>query len=158
SWGRFYDWTKFRLARETFGAEIWRTYYRSLDTTDVFSLSLSNMPGRDLLNPAVAGSFLEQRNAAAGLKSVEPDLKPMSPDQWSAGADYQWSRNTVLGARYIHQHLRRAVDDLAATISGQFAYIFANPGEGLAQTVPFASGRTALPLPYPKPVRNYDAV
>jgi hypothetical protein len=41
---------KVDLARTAFGGEIWRTYYRSLDTLDVFSLNLSNMPGRDLWN------------------------------------------------------------------------------------------------------------
>src|SRR6185295_20018332 len=74
SWGRFFDWTKFDLSRSVFGGEIWRTYYRSLDTPDVFSLSLTNMPGRDLWNPGVT-AFRDRRNVAAGLNSIDPDLK-----------------------------------------------------------------------------------
>ena len=31
SYGRYYDWTKYELARGTFGGDIWNTYYRALD-------------------------------------------------------------------------------------------------------------------------------
>src|SRR5436309_10844414 len=144
-WGRFYDWTKFRLARETFGAEIWKTYYRSLDALDVFSLGLNNLPGRDLLNPSVAGAFLDQRNPVAGLNSVDPNLKPMSQDQWSLGTDYQWSLNTILGARLIHQPLRRTVEAVAALVRGRLACIYATPSERLAQPTALVTACPALP-------------
>lgn len=157
SWGRYFDWTKFDLARTVFGGEIWRTYYRSLDTLDVFSLGLNNMPGRDLWNPGVT-PFRDRRNVVAGLSSVDPDLKPTSQDQWSAGADYQWRTDTVVGARYVHQTLRRAIEDLAVVVRGNASYIYANPGEGLAASAPFTTGLTTRPLAYPKPVRDYDAV
>jgi Carboxypeptidase regulatory-like domain/TonB dependent receptor-like, beta-barrel len=157
SWGRYIDWTKFDLARTVFGAEIWKTYYRSLDTLDVFSLGLGNMPGRDLWNPGVT-AFRDRRSVIAGLRSVDPALKPTSQDQWSVGADYQWRADTVVGARYVHQSLRRAVEDLAVLAQGNASYIYANPGEGLAVSAPFTTGLTARPLAYPKPERNYDAV
>jgi hypothetical protein len=157
SWGRFYDWTKFALARNVFGGEIWRTYYRALDTTNVFSLNLSNMPGADLWNPG-GTPFRDRRSVAAGLSSVDPDLQPTSQDQWSVAADYQLNNRTVISGRYVHQNLRRAVEDLAVKIRGNDAYIYANPGEGIARSVPFVTGRTPLPMLYPRPLRDYDAV
>ena len=157
SWGRYFDWTKFDLARTVFGGEIWKTYYRSLDSPDVFSLSLNNMPGRDLWNPGVT-EYRDRRSAVAGLNSVDPNLKPTSQDQWSAGVDYQWKPDTLIGVRYLHQKLRRAVEDLAVLTRGNAAYVYANPGEGVATNAPFTTGLTTLPLPYPKPMRNYDAV
>ena len=48
SWGRYFDWTKYELARGSFGGDFWQVYYRSLDTLDVYNLNLSNMPGSDL--------------------------------------------------------------------------------------------------------------
>jgi hypothetical protein len=158
SWGRYFDPTRYDLARKVFGAEMWRTYYRSLDDPNVFSLSLNNMPGRDLWNPSVPNSYRDQRNAAAGLASIAPELKPMSQDQFSAGADYQWKSRTTIGAHYIHQSLTRTIEDLAVLTQGNAAYIYANPGEGIAVSVPFVTGLTAKPLNYPKPVRDYDAV
>jgi len=157
SWGRYFDWTKFDLARTVFGGEIWRTYYRSLDTLDVFSLGLSNMPGRDLWNPGVT-AFRDRRSVFAGLRSIDPNLKPTSQDQWAVGTDYQWKTDTVVGARYTHQKLRRAVEDLAVLAQGNASYIYANPGEGIASTAPFTTGLTTLPLDYPQPKRNYDAI
>lgn len=154
--GRYYDWTKFALSRTVFGGELWRTYYRSLDSSDVSSLSLDNMPGRNLWTPG--GAFRDRRNAGAGLLSVDPDLKPMAQDQWSVGVDYQLPTRTLLSVRYLHQGLKTAVEDLLVRFQGTDAYIFANPGEGIAASAPFTTGRTQLPLPYPKPERTYDAV
>ena len=46
NWGRYFDWTKYELARGGFGGDIWHFFYRSLDDpTDVFNLSGTNMPG-----------------------------------------------------------------------------------------------------------------
>ena len=52
SWGMYYDWTKYELPRGSFGAETWCMYYRGLDTTDLGSINLSNMPGRGPLDDA----------------------------------------------------------------------------------------------------------
>lgn len=157
SWGRYFDPVRFDLARSVFGAEIWRTYYRSLDTLDVFNLNLGNMPGRNLWIPGTT-AFRDRRSATAGLQSIDPKLKPMSQDQWSFGTDYQWRPGTAIGVRYVHQKLRRAIEDLAVLVNGNASYIYANPGEGLAISAPFVTGSTARPLAYPKPVRDYDAV
>jgi hypothetical protein len=158
SWGRYFDPTRLELAREVFGAEKWRTYYRSLDDPNVFVLNLNNMPGRDLWNPAVPNSYRDNRNLQAGLASIAPDLKPMSQDQFAAGADYQWKTRTTIGAHYIHQSLIRTIEDLAVLVQGNAAYIYANPAEGIAVSAPFVTGLTSKPLNYPKPVRDYDAV
>jgi len=158
SWGRYFDPTRFQLARNVFGAEKWHTYYRSLDDPDVFVLNLNNMPGRDLWNPAVPNSYRDNRNALAGLASIAPDLKPMSQNQFAAGVDYQLSTRTTIGAHYTHQGLIRTIEDLAVLVQGSAAYIYANPAEGIAVSAPFVTGQTAKPLDYPKPVRAYDAV
>ncbi|MEJ7605819.1 MAG: TonB-dependent receptor [Bryobacteraceae bacterium] len=52
SYGVFYDWVKYELARGTFGGDVWQTSYRSLDTLDVLSGG-TNLPGRNIW-PAVA--------------------------------------------------------------------------------------------------------
>ena len=158
SWGRYFDPTRYELAREVFGGEMWRTYYRSLDTLNVFDLNLNNMPGRDLWNPSVPGAFRDRRSVIAGLNSVDPSLKPMSQDQWSFGSDYQWNTRTTIGVQYLHQKLRRTIEDLAVLVGGNATYIYANPGESLAVSAPFVTGLTAKPLNYPKPVRDYDAM
>ena len=157
SWGRYFDPVRYDVVRNVFGGETWQTHYRSLDTLNVFDLDLDNMPGRNLWNTGNP-AFRDRRNVAAGLRSVDPNLQPVSQDQWSAGADYQLNSRTAIGVRYVNQKLRHAIDDLAALVSGSASYIYANPGEGAAVNDPLITGLTASPLKYPKPRRDYDAV
>src|SRR5262245_22354537 len=115
------------------------------------------MPGRELWNPGVT-PYSDRRSVVAGLRNIDPNSKLTSQDQFSVGADYQWRTDTAFGARYVHQKLRRAIEDLAALVQGNSSYIYANPGEGIAATAPFTTGLTAQPLDYPRPRRDYDAL
>ena len=154
SFGRYYDWVKYELARGTFGGDVWQIYYRPLDTTDVFSLSGSNRSGRNLWNNT-PGSFRDRR--VPGFDSVDPSIKPMSQDQYNAGIEYQLANNLVFRGSYIRNKLRRTIEDLGAlNAQGDEEYLYANPGEGRA-TTQVTSGATK-PFPMPKPVRTYDAM
>jgi hypothetical protein len=154
SWGRYFDWVKYELARGTFGGDYWRIYYRSLDTTDVFSLSGSNIPGRNLWNN-VEGGFRDRR--IPGFDTIDPDLKPMSQDTFNAGVELQLGGRSVLRANYIGTRLRRTIEDLGALdAQGNEVYIYSNPGEGSASIQP-TTGLTE-PFAMPKPVRRYDAM
>jgi hypothetical protein len=70
---------------------------------------------------------------------------------------YEWTRSRLISVRYLHQHLRRTIEDLSVVVNGQEFLAFANPGESFAQTVTNTTGLTA-PFPYPKPARRFDAV
>jgi len=35
SWGRYYDWTRYEIARGSYGGDLWHIFYRSLDTLDI---------------------------------------------------------------------------------------------------------------------------
>ena len=130
SWGRYFDWTKYELARGSFGGDFWRVYYRSLDTLDIASLGLTNMPGRDLWGSATG--FRNRRVNFAG--NVDPDIKPMSQDSTSVGVEYQLWGNTVLGVHYVHNDLRRTIEDIGALdANGDEAYVIGNPGEFLSR-------------------------
>ena len=55
AYGRYYDWTKYELARGSFGGDIWQVDYRSLDDPNCDQPSEpDNMPGRDLWGSATA--------------------------------------------------------------------------------------------------------
>ncbi|MQA31017.1 MAG: TonB-dependent receptor plug domain-containing protein [Luteitalea sp.] len=154
SWGRYYDWTKYELARGSFGGDFWDVYYRSLDTLDVTSLNLSNMPGRDLWRPAEPNSRRDRR--APSINNVDPDIEPMYQDSVNAGVEYQLNPTSVLGVHYIHNDLKQTIEDLGAIVNGNEEYVIGNPGSGLGAITP-VSGRT-LPFATPKPKRTYDAL
>ena len=129
SWGRYFDWTKYELARGSYGGDTWLVYYRGLDTLDVSNLNLNNMPGPDLW--VVQGGARDRR--VPNFDSTDPDIKPMYQDSTSVGAEYQLGGTMVLGTHYVHNILSRTIEDIGAIdASGNEAYIIGNPGEGLA--------------------------
>jgi outer membrane receptor for ferrienterochelin and colicin len=154
SWGRYYDWTKYDLVRGSYGGDIWHIYYRSLDTLDVLNLNLSNKPGADLWNPAVANSFRDRR--VPNFDSTDPNIKPMYQDSFNGGVEYQLSNNQMFGVHYVHNNLGRTIEDLGGLVNGDEVYVIGNPGEGIGALTP-PSGRTA-PFATPKPKRQYDAL
>jgi hypothetical protein len=153
NYGRYYDWTKYEVARGAFGGDIWRVYYRSLDTTDVFSLSGTNMPGRNLWS-SDPDSFRDRR--VPNFDSVDPNIKPMSQDAVNAGLEYQLRGEATLQVNYTHTNLVRTIEDLGVLENGNEVYKYVNPGEGIAQTMN-PSGLTSV-FPTPKPKRQYDAL
>lgn len=153
SWGMYYDWTKYELPRGSFGAETWCIYYRSLDTLDLGSLSLTNLPGRNLWT----GPTCRDRRVPSFAESIDPDLKPMRQSSISAGSEYQFGRNSVLTVHYIHNDLLETIEDLGALdANGDEIYVIGNPGRGLGKITP-VSGATA-PFATPRPKRQYDAL
>jgi hypothetical protein len=153
SYGRYYDWTKYELSRGSFGGDIWQVYYRTLDDpSQVFNLSLTNLPGRDLWGSA--SGFRDRR--VPNFESVDPEIKPMSQDSFSAGAEYQIGRTSTFTVNYVHNDLIRTIEDIGLLVNGDEVYLYANPGEGTA-TDALVSGRTS-PFKVPKANRQYDAV
>ncbi len=154
SWGRYYDWTKYELPRGSYGGDVWQIYYRALDTLDLGSLNLSNMPGADLW--VVPGGFRDRR--VPNFDSTDPDIKPMFQDSTSIGTEYQLGSEMVFGAHFVHNDLGRTIEDIGAVdAQGNETYIIGNPGEGLAE-FQFPSGLTPFGQPVPKPKRQYDAL
>jgi len=151
SWGRYYDWTKYSLARGSFGGDLWHIFYRSLDTLDIGSLNINNLPGRDLW-----GSPTGFRDLRATF-SLDPNIKPMFQDSTNISYEQQLNPTTTFSVNYIHNKLTRTIEDFSALINGDNVYSIGNPGEGIATIYP--SARPSTPdFPMPKPLRQYDAV
>lgn len=152
SWGRYYDWTKYELPRDSFGADFWTIRYRALESPDVSSLGLDNAPGRDLW--IVPGTVRDQR--VPSFDNIDPQLEPTWQDSTSAGLEFQIAPATVVTARYVRTDLRQVIDDIGALIGGNTVLMIANPGSGRARTMP-TSGLTA-PFPTPAVKRQYDGL
>jgi len=123
------------------------------------------MPGADFYNPAVPGSFLDNRPLALtgsctpqDLRNcVDPSTKPMSEGALNTTVEYQLDTRTVLRGSYVHNYLRRAIEDMGFMSGGTLYSYIGNPGEGAAKITP-ASGATTEAIPTPKPDRTYDAM
>ena len=153
SWGRYFDWTKYSLSRGSFGGDIWRIYYRNLDTLDIWSLNLSNLPGKGIWGSSTG--FRDLRGTQ--FDAIDPDTKPMYQDSTTAGVEYQWTPTTVLAVNYIHNKLTRTIEDFSSLVDGDNIYTIGNPGEGRNTSYP-ASYPASVAFPMPKPLRQYDGV
>jgi hypothetical protein len=154
SWGKYFDWTKYDLPRGSYGGDIYLVYYRALDTLNVNSLSLNNMPGADLWNPAVANSVRDRR--VPNFDSTDPSIKPMSQTSTNAGVEFQVNPTSVFGMHFVHNYLGRTIEDMGGLVNGNEVYVIGNPGEGIGALTP-TSGLTK-PFATPKPIRQYDAL
>jgi hypothetical protein len=154
SFGRYYDWTKYELARGSFGGDVWTTRYRSLDDPDPTKLSRANLTGRNLWTDE-ADSYQDHRIPSFGDDSIDPDIKPMSQDVLNFGVEHQIGARTVVGLNFVHTNLRRTIEDIGTLVNGSEVYIYGNPGEGMAlNAIPTgASPEFAMP----KAKRKYDA-
>jgi hypothetical protein len=158
-WGRYYDWTKYDLARGTFGGDVWRVYYRSLDTDDIYNIDLTNMPGRNLW----PGEYRDRR--VPGFEYLDVDSKPMSSDTINVGVEYEIKPQLVFSGRYVQNKLNRTIEDLGALdAEGNEVYSYGNPGEGKFTIFP-SSGATctvqvgeACGFEMPRAKRQYDAM
>jgi hypothetical protein len=155
SWGLYYDWTKYELVRGSFGAETWCVFYRGLDTLDLDSLSLANMPGPDLwVNP---GSCRDRRVPSFD-QDIDPDIEPMKQSSTNVGVEYQLGANSVVSVHYIHNDLLETIEDIGfLNAEGDEGYLIGNPGRR-ATAIQFPTGATPVGMPTPRPTRRYDAL
>ena len=66
SYGRYFDWTKYEIARGSFGGDIWCVKYRAIDNpNDPLTANYDNAPGRDLWRRPRAAAAI-----AAGTRST----------------------------------------------------------------------------------------
>jgi hypothetical protein len=154
SWGRFFDWTKYSLVRGSFGGDTWREYYHALDTLDIGSISMTNMPGRNLWNSA----YRDFRIPSFGPDFIDPNIKPMSQDTMVFGGEYELNPRLVVAAHYVHSKLNRTIEDIGQVLpDGSQIYPLGNPGEGNATVESNHISKTP-DFPMPKPKRQYDAL
>ena len=74
---------------------------------------------------------------------VDPELKPQSSDEVTAGAEYEIFRDARIGASYTRRWINYVIEDVSLDEAN--TYFVSNPGYGLASS-------------FPKAVRNYNAV
>ena len=73
---------------------------------------------------------------STGRLAVDPDLKPQSTNELTAGAEYEIIRNGRLSVTYIRRWMRSIVEDMSRDEGATF--FLGNPGSGIASDFPEA--------------------
>jgi hypothetical protein len=102
--------------------------------------SASNYPdgcdNPDALVPRNNGSADPNQNwylLGIGRVAVDPDLKPQSSDEFSAGGEYEIIPGGRLGLTYIHRSARTVMEDMSRDEGS--TYFVGNPGAGRSRLV-----------------------
>lgn len=150
SFGLFYDMMKYEMPRGSFGGDQWKDYVHPLDDPDITKLSLTNTPGAlfETVDWRIPSNDPSDN-------TIDPNLKPMRKRVYDAGFEYSATPTVVLTARYTHNSLDRAIEDVGTLGPQGEKYFIANPGLGL--TADPKTWGPGFPVT-PKARRDYDAV
>ena len=148
SWGVFYDIFKLAMPQAAFGGLGFTIYSFKLETYDWPSLVSS-----PACPPACPGG---QARVPVGFdpsfENIDPDLEPMRMQEMTVGIEHQVSPHVAVSARFVHKQLDKAVEDIGSVdAEGTATYVIGNPGYHRAT-------EAIAGVPYPKAVRDYDAV
>lgn len=172
SFGIFYDITKLEMPRGSSGGDKWLDYYYTLDTADFLSLDSAGCP------PACSGRLLSGpfNRRPVSWDTLDFDMKAYNVVEWTGGIEHALGRKASVSARYVHKHIRNAVDDVGflgvldsvrRDASGNLVfdtctgtacdeiYFTGNVGQGMTATVPTANGTW---LPFPLAERSYNGL
>lgn len=173
SFNRFQDRLKFELPRGSFGGDFYRVDYFEImpgnPNFDYYTFARILGSNQDVLGgrcPIVGSTGLSRcqydyriasndPNADIFTGKVDPDLKPFTQTEWTAGLERALSNRYTLSVRYTHKQVDHAIEDAGfPTADGSEAYIIGNPGEGLhaATAKLFGYAKTT------RPERRYDAL
>jgi len=156
SWGRFIDTMKYELARTSFAGEFWFSHVYKLDDPDITKLSKA-APGALGALVITFDNRSAPINAAGQLDGIDPDIKPMSSDEWTISSEHALEANSILSFRYTNKHLRYGIEDIGVLDAlGSEVYTIGNPGYGLTSAdLPGNRAPNGEPLT-PKAQRDYQ--
>ena len=133
SWGKYFDVMKYEMPRGSFGGDKWVDYWFTWNNPNINVNSAATCAtGTNTIaeRPTCPGgtfieAFDQRHNAAEDLDQfVEPDLKPMEQREFQVGASREFNAGSgiggvVLGARYVHKNLVRAIEDVGVNVVGR---------------------------------------
>jgi hypothetical protein len=166
SYNKFQDRLKFELPRGSFGGDFFRNDYFEImpnqPNYDFYTLnrilgSNQDITGGQCPIPNSTGLSRCQYdfriasndpNADIYTGKVDPDLKPFTQTEFTAGLERELSNSMLLSVRYTRKDVDHAIEDAGfPTAEGSEAYIIGNPGEGLhaATAAQFGYAKTTMP-------------
>jgi len=151
-YGWFYDRFKYELPRGSFGGDTFLRDYRTIFATNPnFNDPLYTRDG--LLAAGNQLNFRVPSNDPSDNR-VDPNLDAARQSGIDLGTEFELNQNWVLGARYVHKQIDRAIEDVGIfDADGNENFFIANPGFGVVANAFFPGYE-----PTPRAERNYDAL
>lgn len=123
SYGLYFDVMKLYTAAVSFGGNEFAMAYYTLDTYEWDKIGVDGYYPGDLL--------LVWDWRIENFDEVDPDLKPMSQQEFSLGVEKMLMENLSATVRLVQKHLRYAIEDVGVVEPGAgITYYLTNPGYG----------------------------
>ena len=139
AFGLFYDMMKYALPQGSFGGALYQMWFYPLDNPDpgyylpkitrtadglADAASLKDVPLFEWVNLRIPANDPDDN-------TIDPDLQPMRRRVWDASIEYALVPNLTLGARYTHNSIDRAIEDVGTLTDAGEKYFIANPASAL---------------------------
>ncbi len=159
SWGIYYDVMKLHMSAATGGATWVEHYYRIPEwlIQDFQLPEYSHQPNNP---PAdLAPYYLESLNQyIPSFNMFQPDMKPYSKMEYSFGVQAKVSEDISFSARYLHNHILWAIEDIGVLDPEGSSYYIGNPGSDWINGKYAASDVIPKGVKCPKAKRRYDSL
>lgn len=153
SYGKFYDRFKYELPRGSFGGDTYLLYEFVIVNPNIFSYTRAGL----IANNIITTDFRTISNDPRDNR-VDPNLKAFSQDEMTVGSEYEVRRGMILGVRFTHKRVLRAIEDIGYhNADGDEEYYIGNPGFGICAAI--ACGKYPIPgAVAAKAQRDYKAL
>jgi len=158
--GYFYDIMKYSLPRGSFGGDVWKEYYYTLDDPNL----VNSLQGYAANPTGLPGKLIETVDYRIPSNDpsqhlIDPNLKPMKQRMIDVGYDFSIGPSMVASARFTDRRLIYAIEDIGYVSPEGEVYNIGNPGYGIVADPQNWLNWMGPGIPTtPKPVRNYDAL
>jgi len=155
SYGVFFDMMKLSLPISSFGGDLWKDFFYTLDTYDYTKIKCNPEQTGGFTGACGPGTLIESYDyrfnssiedprltayfGGAPRNTIDPNIKPYETREIVLGVDHELNSTTSVGVRFVNKWLKYAIEDvgvLLADPSGTIeVYFIANPGFGVAEVM-----------------------
>ncbi len=155
-----YDIMKYSLPRGSFGGDVWKEYFYTLDdpnlvhTNQGIAANPTALPGKLI---EVVDYRIPSNDPSQNL--IDPNLMPMKDRTIDAAYEYTIRPTLVFSARFTDRRLIHTIEDIGYQSPSGEVYNIGNPGFGMVASAANWLKWDGPGIPTtPKAVRDYDAL
>jgi hypothetical protein len=159
--GIYYDVMKLEMAEGSYGGFKWLSSYYDIVNPDWNAVYSENME-HPLTGGYAGGEYYETRNwREVSYDTTQPDMKPYQKNEFTFGAQKKLGEDWSISARFLHNYIVNAIEDIGILIGPSEHYYNGNPGSDWIQSK-YDEAIAAETLPpgvkATKAVREYTSV
>jgi hypothetical protein len=159
SYGIYYDTMKLHMAAAV-GGSVYSNHYYVIPPWAVQDFHLPEYAHHADNPPAdLAPYYVESINMyLPAFDKIQPDIKPFSKVEYTFGFQGQLAKDISFSARFLHNHILWAIEDIGVLTPAGYQWYVANPGSDYVNDLYAASASIPKGVKCPKAIRRYNSL